>query len=102
MSVGGGAYTIGPPLRSTGRGGTKPGRTALSACVGGNVMKWITREHPRVDRVACPWLVERFVDKQAEFIYVPTDKVEAEAKRVGATPFDTKGAELGHHGPECS
>jgi hypothetical protein len=65
-------------------------------------MKWITREHPRVDRVACPWLIERFVDTQAEFIYVPTDQVAAEAKRQGATPYDTKGAELGHHGAECS
>ena len=65
-------------------------------------MKWITREHPHVDRVACPWLIERFIDKQAEFIYVPTDNVEAEATRLGATPYDTKGAELGHHGKECS
>lgn len=65
-------------------------------------MKWITREHPHVDRVACPWLIERFIDKHAEFIYVPTDKVEAEAKRLGATPYDTKGADLGHHGKECS
>jgi hypothetical protein len=65
-------------------------------------MQWITREHPRVDRVACPWLIEKFVDKQAEFIYVPTDQVAAEAKRRGATPYDTKDAALGHHGPECS
>jgi hypothetical protein len=65
-------------------------------------MKWITREHPRVDRVACPWLIERFVDRQAEFVYVPTAEVEAEAKRQGATPYDTEGAELGHHGSECS
>lgn len=65
-------------------------------------MKWITREHPRVDRVACPWLIEKFVDRQAEFIYVPTDRVAAEAQRRGATPYDTKDAELGHHGPECS
>ncbi len=65
-------------------------------------MKWITREHPRVDRVACPWLIERFVDKQAEFIYVPTDQVATEATKRGATPYDTKGADLGHHGPECS
>ena len=54
-------------------------------------MKWITREHPRVDRVACPWLIERFVDKQAEFIYVPNDQVATEAERQGATPYDTKG-----------
>ena len=65
-------------------------------------MKWITREHPRVDRVACPWLIERFVDKSAEFLYVPSDTVTAEAKRVGATPYDIKDAELGHHGAECS
>jgi hypothetical protein len=65
-------------------------------------MKWITREHPRVDRVACPWLIEKFVDQNAEFIYVPTDRVAGEAQKLGATPYDTKDAELGHHGPECS
>ncbi|MDP9245934.1 MAG: chromate resistance protein [Chloroflexota bacterium] len=65
-------------------------------------MKWITREHPHVDRVACPWLIDRFVDREAEFIYVPADQVAAEATRLGATPFDTKGVELGHHGAECS
>jgi len=65
-------------------------------------MKWITREHPRVDRVACPWLIERFIDPEAEFIYVPTDRVAAEAQQRGATPYDVKDAELGHHGAECS
>ncbi len=65
-------------------------------------MKWITREHPRVDRVACPWLIEKFVDKSAEFIYVPTDQVMAEAQKRGATPYDVKDVELGHHGAECS
>jgi hypothetical protein len=65
-------------------------------------MKWITREHPRVDRVACPWLIEKFVDKQAEFIYVAADQVAAEAQKRGATPFDIKDIELGHHGAECS
>jgi hypothetical protein len=64
--------------------------------------RWITREHPRVDRVACPWLIERFVDKDAEFLYVASDTVAAEARRVGATPYDVKGVELGHHGAECS
>lgn len=64
--------------------------------------RWITREHPRVDRVACPWLIERFVDKDAEFLYVASDAVVAEAKRVGATPYDIKDADLGHHGAECS
>jgi len=65
-------------------------------------MKWITREHVKVDRVACPWLIKKFVDKDAEFIFVPADKVAAEAARLGATPYDVKGAELGHHGLECS
>src|SRR2546427_449821 len=65
-------------------------------------MKWITREHPRVDRVACPWLIERFVDKQAEFLYVRSDQVAAEAQKRGATPYDIKDVELGHHGVECS
>lgn len=65
-------------------------------------MKWITREHPKVDRVACPWLIERFVDEAAEFLYVPADRVAAEAASTGATPYDVKDAELGHHGAECS
>ena len=65
-------------------------------------MKWITREHPHVDRVACPWLIEKFVDKQAEFIYVQADQVASEAQKRGATPYDVKDAELGHHGAECS
>ena len=65
-------------------------------------MKWITREHPRVDRVACPWLIEKFIDRDAVFVYVPADKVMAEAQRLGATPYDAKDVELGHHGAECS
>ena len=64
--------------------------------------KWITREHPRVDRVACPWLIERFIDREAEFLYVPTDHVSSDGKRVGATPYDIEGVELGHRGEECS
>jgi hypothetical protein len=65
-------------------------------------MKWVTRERAKVDRIACPWLIRKFVDKDAEFIYVPGDQVEEVAKREGATPFDTKGAELGHHGDKVS
>jgi hypothetical protein len=65
-------------------------------------MKWITRERVKVDRVACPWLIRKFVDKQAEFFFVPADKVMDEAQRLGAIPFDVKGVELGHHGKECS
>jgi hypothetical protein len=65
-------------------------------------MKWITREHVHVDRVACPWLIRKFVDPKAEFLFVPADQVAAVAQREGATPFDVSGAELGHHGKECS
>jgi hypothetical protein len=65
-------------------------------------MKWITREKVKVDRVACPWLIRKFVDPQAEFLFVPTDQVMAIAEREGATPYDVKGVELGHHGKECS
>lgn len=65
-------------------------------------MKWITRERPKIDRIACPWLVTRFIDPEAEFIYVPKDKVMSEAERLGAIPFDVPGVELGHHGPLCS
>jgi hypothetical protein len=66
------------------------------------VMKWITRERVKVDRVACPWLIKKFVDKDAEFIFVPGDKVTTEAKRLDATPYDVPNVELGHHGKECS
>ncbi|MGE5335359.1 MAG: chromate resistance protein ChrB domain-containing protein [Nitrososphaerota archaeon] len=65
-------------------------------------MKWITRENVKVDRVACPWLIQRFVDPQAEFLFAPADQVMAVAEREGATPYDVKGVELGHHGQECS
>ncbi|MFH2048687.1 MAG: chromate resistance protein ChrB domain-containing protein [bacterium] len=65
-------------------------------------MKWITRSNVKVDRVACPWLIKKYVDKDAEFIFVPADQVMAETKRQNATPFDVPGVELGHHGKECS
>ncbi len=65
-------------------------------------MKWITREHVKVDRVACPWLIRKFVDPDAQFIFVPADKVMDEAKRLNAIPYDVKNVELGHHGKECS
>src|ERR1043166_10312219 len=65
-------------------------------------MKWITRERVKVDRVACPWLIRKFVDKNAEFIFVPADKVMAEAKRIDAIPYDVPNVELGHHGKEGS
>ena len=65
-------------------------------------MKWITREHAKVDRIACPWLIKNFVDKDAEFLFVPADKVMQVAKEQNATPFDVPNVELGHHGEECS
>lgn len=65
-------------------------------------MKWVTRERPKVDRIACPWLIRRFIDPEAEFLYAPSDQVNAVAEREGATPYDIAGAELGHHGDECS
>jgi len=65
-------------------------------------MKWVTRECPKVDRIACPWLIKRFVDPDAEFLYVPADQVGPVSEREGATPFDVPGAALGHHGEECS
>jgi hypothetical protein len=65
-------------------------------------MKWITREKVKVDRVACPWLIKKFVDPQAEFIFVPADKVMDEGRRLGATPYDVPNVELGHHGEDVS
>ena len=65
-------------------------------------MKWITREKVKVDRVACPWLIKKFVDKEAEFYFVPADQVAKETERLEAIPFDAPGVELGHHGKECS
>jgi hypothetical protein len=65
-------------------------------------MKWITREHVKVDRVACPWLIKKFVDRDAEFYFVPAEQVQSEAARLGATPFDVPNVELGHLGKECS
>jgi hypothetical protein len=65
-------------------------------------VKWVTRERPKVDRIACPWLIKRFVDPAAEFLYVPSDQVIQVAQQTGATPYDVPGVELGHHGDECS
>jgi hypothetical protein len=65
-------------------------------------MKWITRERVKVDRVACPWLIKKFVDPEAAFLFVPPDTVMAVAAREDAIPYDVKDVELGHHGKECS
>src|SRR5262245_36749512 len=65
-------------------------------------MKWVTRQRPKVDRIACPWLIRRFVDEDADFLFVPADQVAKVAKDTGATPFDVSGVELTHDGPLCS
>ena len=65
-------------------------------------MQWITRARPKVDRVACPWLISRHIDGDAEFLFVAPDRVHAVAAATGATPFDVEGVELSHDGPRCS
>ena len=65
-------------------------------------MKWVTRERPKIDRIACPWLIERFIEKQPEFLYVPADKVLATAKETGAIPYDIPGVKFSHVGEKCS
>ena len=65
-------------------------------------MKWITRERPKIDRIACPWLIARFIDPTAEFIFAPKADVRRLATELGATPFDVEGVELSHDGPLCT
>jgi hypothetical protein len=65
-------------------------------------MKWVTRERARVDRIACPWLISRFIDKEPTFLFVPTSQVMQVAEREGAIPYDVPDVELGHHGELCS
>ena len=65
-------------------------------------MKWVTRERPKIDRIACPWLIARFIDKSPEFHYVPTQDVLKVAQETGAIPYDIPGVEMSHHGELCS
>lgn len=65
-------------------------------------MKWITRARPKIDRIACPWLIARFIDEAPEFLFVPADRVFAVAAETGAIPYDIPGAELSHEGERCS
>ncbi len=65
-------------------------------------MKWITRERPKIDRIACPWLITRFIDRDAEFVFAPPAEVKRLASELGAIPFDVEGVELSHDGPLCS
>jgi rhodanese-related sulfurtransferase len=64
--------------------------------------QWVTRERPKIDRIACPWLIRRFIDPMATFIYVPADRVMATAQETGATPYDVAGVEFTHEGDRCS
>jgi hypothetical protein len=66
------------------------------------MMKWITREKVKVDRVACPWLIRKFIDREAKFLFVPAEQVMEVADREAAVPFDVPNVEFGHHGKECS
>lgn len=65
-------------------------------------MKWVTRQYVHVDRTACPWLIKRFIDPKAEFLFVPAEKIEETVKKEKAIPYDAQGVELGHHGDRCS
>jgi len=65
-------------------------------------MKWVTRERPKIDRIACPWLISRFIDNAPEFLYVPADRVMVVAAETGAVPYDVPDVELGHAGELCS
>jgi hypothetical protein len=65
-------------------------------------MKWVTRERPKIDRIACPWLVARFIDEDPEFLYVPSNQVALVAAETGAIPYDVPDVELSHVGPLCS
>jgi hypothetical protein len=67
-----------------------------------DAMKWVTRAKARVDRIADPWLVRRFIDQEADFLFVPDSQVRETARREGATPYDVPDVELGHHGERCS
>jgi len=69
---------------------------------GSREMKWVTRERPKIDRIACPWLIARFIDAAPEFLYVPGDEVMRVAAETGATPYDLPGVEYGHQGDRCS
>ncbi len=65
-------------------------------------MKWVTRERPKIDRIACPWLIQRFIEKEPEFLYVPADQVLATAEKTGAIPYDIPGVKFSHVGEKCS
>lgn len=82
---------------------TAQGEAALKDFFGGRrPTRWVTREHPKIDRIACPWAIRRFIDQRAEIIYTPTEKVFVTAEREGAIAFDIPGAPISHEGELCS
>src|SRR5215207_11557420 len=88
--------------RSTNRNNFIPNPSSLIHHFVLPAMNWITRERPKIDRIACPWLIKNFVDSSAEFIYVPKDKVFDKAKELNAIPYDLPGAEYTHEGQFCT
>jgi rhodanese-related sulfurtransferase len=82
--------------------GWKDARLPTRKKLGAVENRWVTRERPKIDRIACPWLVSRFINPQAEFLYVPADEVVAVANAGDATPYDIKGVDFGHVGDRCS
>lgn len=78
------------------------GELAISSTKGKTPTKWITRSRPKIDRIACPWLIRRFIDQDAEIIYVPKEQVFDKAKELGAIPFDIVGADYEHAGERCT
>ena len=74
----------------------------VAAIANGNSTKWVTRERPKIDRIACPWLITRFIDRNAEFLYVPATEVLRVANETGAVPYDIPDVELSHVGELCS
>ncbi len=91
-----------PPISKAASQAWKEAGLATRKKLGALENKWVTREHPKIDRIACPWLISRFINPLAEFLYVPADDVVAVAKQEGATPYDIKGVDFGHVGDRCS
>ena len=96
------AKALGARYLEGGIEGWKEGGGALSAKPAGAATRWVTRERPKIDRIACPWLVRRFVDPDAEFLYVPTEEVRRTAKEKGAVAYDIPDVEFSHEGERCS
>ena len=91
-----------PPISKAASWAGRSASFRPAASAGPSENKWVTREHPKIDRIACPWLISRFVNPDAEFIYVPASDVAKVAADAGGTPYDIKGVEFGHVGDHCS